>query len=165
MVKKSAINYNSDHKTIFLLRHSDAVNCGYFSDFERNLTETGTQRAIDLGVEVKNIDLDCILCSPAKRTKETLAALNFENVPVLETPSLYLANLDDIKDELINISNSIDKLLLIGQNNGISELASYLVGEYILLSTCQFVEIRLQILDWNHIGCSIGSIKRNILIN
>lgn len=165
MVKKSAINYSSDHKTLFLLRHSDAVNSDYFSDFERRLTETGTQRAIHLGATVKNNDLDYILCSPAKRTKETLAALNFENVPVLEIPSLYLANLQDIKDELIKISNSIDSLLLIGHNNGISELASYLLGENILLSTCQFVEIQLQIIDWNHIGCSIGSIKRNILIN
>jgi phosphohistidine phosphatase len=154
---------SSNHKTIFLLRHSDAKTKGVPSDFERELSLIGRKRVQDLAKRVSdNITLDKIYYSSAKRTTETFRILRFNRFPSINSDKLYLAEKNELIDFIMDLPDSLQKVLIIGHNNGLSELASYITSESIYLSTCEFIEIGLEIESWKYISSGIGILKRNI---
>ena len=157
---KSSLN----HKTIFLLRHSDAEAKGLPGDFERELSLTGKRRAQNLAKQVSDkIDLDKIYYSSAKRTTQTFTILKFDDVPSINTDELYLAEKNQLTDFIMDLPDTLQKILIIGHNNGLSELASYITSDHIQLATCEFIEIELEIDNWKHLSLGIGLLKRNIL--
>ena len=71
-------------KKIFFLRHAKSSWSDFsLKDFDRPLSTRGIQDAKLMGnyFKAKNIDLDIVISSPSKRTKETLKHLFSNNAP------------------------------------------------------------------------------------
>ena len=83
-----------------------------------------------------------ILCSSAVRTRQTLDQIKalFADVPLTFLDELYLASAGELL-KIINELQSPEDVLLIGHNEGISELASELSAGFILLKTCGLVSL------------------------
>ncbi len=114
---------------LYLLRHAKAEPWSPLgNDFSRSLTSGGTQHAkLVAGWALKTLTApDTILCSPAKRTRETLA-------PLLGHWSQLLANTDYV-DSMYNASLNMlltlaedafgysERLLMVGHNPGIEQM-------------------------------------------
>jgi phosphohistidine phosphatase len=97
----------------------------------------------------------------ANRTRETVNLLDLKTTEVLLYNSLYLAEKELILSEIEKVPNNVNKLLVVGHNNGLSNLASYLTGRNLLLSTCEMVEIQLETKEWTLIGQETGVLIRN----
>ncbi len=151
---------------LFLLRHGKATKYqDDISDYSRTLNKQGTAQVNQLGyiLREKGIKVDHVLASSAARTVETAEIVNhFLNCTSIQfEKSLYLAECNTIL-KLINLSGKGSSLLYVGHNNGISDLAAYLTGLPILMSTSQLVEIEFAFDDWKMISAATGTIKLDI---
>ena len=162
MANDQAIPSNLSPKILYLLRHSDAVNSAD-NDYNRKLSHLGKDKAHHFSTKFSaEFSFDLVLCSSANRTKETLNLLELKQTEILFFDSLYLAEKEMLLAEIEKVPVRITNLLIIGHNNGLSELASYITSESIYLSTCEFIEIGLEIESWKYISSGIGILKRNI---
>jgi phosphohistidine phosphatase len=155
---------NSSLKTIYLLRHSDAEPMRVATDFERELTSAGKERVKILANQIRQkFDFDHIYYSTSKRTMQTYSILKLDHLPSIGLDKLYLAEIKQLVEILEEIPNSLQSILMIGHNNGLSELATYISSENVYLSTCELMEIQLEIDNWKLISSGIGKVKRNFL--
>ncbi|HEX4111683.1 MAG TPA: histidine phosphatase family protein [Stellaceae bacterium] len=117
---------------LYLLRHAKAVSKeGDFRDIDRPLDERGREgaRAIARWLKQNEITPELVLCSPAARTRETLDLVVgvFGPPPDIRYESgLYLADADRLLARLRDIADDIQRVMLIGHNPGIHELAQSL---------------------------------------
>jgi phosphohistidine phosphatase len=113
---------------------------------------------------------DVILCSPAKRTRQTADRLVAEdpNAPALQLePELYLATASALLARLRRLPAEASRPMLIGHNDGIWELARRLaeVGPADQLAalrekypTGALVWLRLPIEQWAELGHGHGEL-------
>ena len=161
MANDQAMPSNFNPKTLYLLRHSDAVNSAD-NDYNRKLSHLGKDKAHHFSTKFStDFSFDLVLCSSANRTKETLNLLELKQTEILFYDSLYLAEKEMLLAEIEKVPVRISNLLIIGHNNGLSDLAIYLTGSNIHLSTCQMVQIQLETNAWNLLGQETGRIVRN----
>ena len=161
MANDQAMSSNFNPKTLYLLRHSDAVNSAD-NDYNRKLSHLGKDKAHHFLTKFSTeFSFDLVLCSSANRTKETLNLLELKQTEILFYDSLYLAEKEMLLAEIEKVPVRISNLLIIGHNNGLSDLAIYLTGSNIHLSTCQMVQIQLETNAWNLLGQETGRIVRN----
>lgn len=108
-----------------------------------------------------------VLVSAAKRTRMTLKTMDklLEKKTVHYDNALYLASLATLKKQLENQNDNIENLLLIGHNDGLSDFASFLVGDYIYLPTSGYIELELPISSWTHVSKDIASIRAEFYSN
>src|SRR5207244_1171995 len=70
-----------------------------------------------------------VLCSPSRRTRETLELLgDVIEVDVLLEPALYAANEDELLGVLRGVPARVPSALVIGHNPGLQRLAVALAG-------------------------------------
>ena len=150
-------------KQLMILRHAEPT--GWQSaadDFSRPLCEAGTAHAQLIAAYISDHRLlpDDILCSPAQRTFETLQpllALNPKIEPAVRyIPQLYNARTETIISLLDFSFAEKDRVLIVGHNPGLSELASKVTSNpegsyYFGLTTGTLV-----VVDFDA-GWSIGS--------
>ena len=161
MANDQAIPSNLSPKILYLLRHSDAVNSAD-NDYNRKLSHLGKDKAHHFSTKFSaEFSFDLVLCSSANRTKETLNLLELKQTEILFYDSLYLAEKEMLLAEIEKVPVRITNLLIIGHNNGLSDLARYLTGSNIHLSTCQMIQIQLETNAWNLLGQETGRIVRN----
>ena len=119
---------------LYLLRHAKSSwNEPALKDFDRPLAPRGWNTAPLMGdyMEKQGYKPDCILCSPAMRTRETLEMIqrHLNGSPeVFFNDSLYHASASGIIDLIRTLDGRYGKLLVIGHNPGIQELALLLTG-------------------------------------
>ena len=116
--------------TLSLLRHAksswDQTN---LDDFSRPLAERGQKTAPLMGAYLIENDLrpDLILCSAAVRTRATLDLVmpSFEPAPpaLVYEEGLYLASASQLLNRLHSISARWTKVMMIGHNPGLHDLA------------------------------------------
>lgn len=120
-------------KTLYLLRHAQASTDHGGDDKSRPLTDQGREDALALGRHIKKIynHFDLVLCSPAKRTRETLSALqNFYDFDQTEFPEiLYNGSTGDYLYEIQKISDKTHSVLFIAHNPSIHELGILLAAQ------------------------------------
>jgi phosphohistidine phosphatase len=162
MDNDQVIQSNFSPKFLYLLRHSDAENnSADGKDFSRKLSQFGKQKAREFSSKYSSeLRVDLVLCSLANRTRETVNLIDLKITEVLLYNSLYLAEKELILSEIEKTSNNVNKLLVVGHNNGLSDLASYLTGKNLLLSTCEMVEIQIETTEWTLIGQETGVLIR-----
>lgn len=135
---------------IYFLRHAKTEPLSKNgSDFDRCLAEKGTAQALDLCVELLDLNPKKIACSSAVRTRETLLPF-LEKAPktkIIYLDELYLASLESWKT--IFPKNAKDRTLFVGHNEGISEFISYLIDEDIELKTGTLVALESTLSDPN----------------
>lgn len=122
-------------KDLLLLRHAKSSwEAPGRSDIDRALNKRGRKAAVRLAAWFKAQKLRpaLILCSPAKRTRETLELLQaaWSKPPEIHYQErLYLAEADDLLVWLHELSDAIPSVLVIGHNPGLQELALRLLPD------------------------------------
>ncbi|HVZ08091.1 SixA phosphatase family protein [Rhodopila sp.] len=120
-------------RQLLLLRHAksswDDKSC---PDRDRPLNNRGRRNVARMAREMHALGLepDVILVSPARRTMETMEALEpWADSPLIEpTESLYLADVPDLLGALHGVAETVRSVLLIGHNPGLHDLAISLAG-------------------------------------
>ena len=115
-------------RELILLRHAHAepANTGQ-ADLDRPLSPEGLAEAEAAGrwLAERGLVPDCVLCSPARRTRETLeavlAAVGYVDQRL--EPRIYDATPGTLA-ALIDEHRDVDRLLLVGHNPGLEELAA-----------------------------------------
>jgi len=122
--------------TLTLVRHAHAEWPGYSGrDIDRPLNNGGPDRARDTARAIRSAGLrpDVILCSPARRTRETADILARElelaTGAMLVDDRLYNASADALESAALEAATGHAHVLMVGHNPGISELARRLSGD------------------------------------
>jgi phosphohistidine phosphatase SixA len=115
-------------RELILLRHAETEElCAGDSDRDRQLTERGRAEAVAAGrwLADHKLNIDRVLCSPARRTQQT-AELALPNLPVTLAPEIYDATPGTLFT-LIDQHQDATTLVLVGHNPGIEQLVALLV--------------------------------------
>ena len=125
-------------RELILLRHAhaDAAQPGQ-NDLDRPLSPEGLAEAEAAGRWLAEHDRkpDCVLCSPAVRTRQTLEAVLRETgyAPERIEPAIYEATPGTLID-LVDAHAGVGRLLLVGHNPGLEQLAALMysgqTGDY-----------------------------------
>lgn len=132
-------------KTLYLLRHAKSSwDDSRVSDFDRPLNNRGRREAEKIAEYMKENKYipEYIICSTAKRTRETLdLILNIIKFggEVIYLDNLYLASSSGIEREIDSIR--AESLLVVGHNPGIEDYLSILVGEELIMKTSHLAVI------------------------
>lgn len=120
-------------RTLYLLRHAKARREREVSDRDRQLHRKGIRQAAALAAYLGTLGepLDLVLCSPSRRTRDTLALVlpALGNRPAVEFPdALYLASADTLRAAVRGVGEEVGALMLVGHNDGIHQFALDLAG-------------------------------------
>ncbi len=129
----TACLYPADMGQLLLLRHAKSSwDDPDLADHARPLNLRGQQAAKAMALAMRQFGLqpDHVMVSSARRTLQTLAALDlWQRPPVVEPmDALYLADAEDMLDLLREIPAAADSVLLVGHNPGLHLLAMMLAG-------------------------------------
>ncbi len=119
-------------KTVLLLRHAKSSRDDpEMADFDRPLAPRGRRDAPRMGkwMEAAGIRPDLVLCSDARRARETWTALSGSLRwvgPVLFERGLYMASAKALCRRLQRLTGTVGSVLVIGHNPGIEEAAQVL---------------------------------------
>ncbi len=121
-------------RQLLLLRHAKSSwDDPKLSDHARPLNLRGRQAAAAMAEEMRRLGLlpDLVLVSSARRTLQTLAALDpWDHPPRVEPlDALYLASAADLLLTLQSAVPSARCVMLVGHNPGLHELALFLSGK------------------------------------
>ena len=151
-------------------------------DFDRPLAERGRRDAPRMGAYMREhaIMPDLVLCSTARRTRETLdlllvdltpAAVKLRSAPprVDFEEALYLAESFDLLDRVRMVPRGVARVMLVGHNPGMHELAmdlagagaradrTHLAGKF---PTAALAVITFEVADWSEVALARGRLER-----
>lgn len=156
-------------KSLFLLRHAKAIPGELISpDCDRPLSDRGFKDSQQLAAKLvkKNIDFDVLMTSHAIRaitTAQIIAnVLGRKQKHIAVEKLIYEGNATDILQIIALFPKKIDRILLVGHNPSISEIAFRISREPILMTTCSLIELSIDIKRWDGLP-SIKSAKVRIL--
>lgn len=164
-------------KTIFLLRHGKAdPNRTQAGDEARALTKRGQADAQAIGAYLDQItdEIDCVLCSSAVRTRQTLDALNagvLRTADVHFDQSLYLAPYPVLVRSLQALNENYASVLVIGHNPGLHELGCALIKPSLTAAanaiavhfpTCALAHIEAACETWFEVSAGCGDLAHFI---
>ena len=123
-------------KSILFLRHAKSSwGSPGTADHERPLNGRGKAAAEAMAAHIAALEApppDLILCSTATRSRQALTPLLDRLVPapttLIET-GLYLASEDSLLERLQALQAKVGRVLVIGHNDGMWELATALAGK------------------------------------
>jgi len=152
-------------KRLLLLRHAKSSwSDPRQADFDRPLNPRGKKACERMGpfLRARIRPPDCILCSPAVRTRETWERIapmtGWSNPELRFETGLYAASTAAIRDILAALPDTVESVLVIGHNPALQDLAISLIGrgraEQIeklaeKLPTCGFVEMEAEVDSWS----------------
>jgi phosphohistidine phosphatase len=130
-------------------------------DFDRELLSRGYEQLSEFRAFVgqRELSVDHIYCSTAKRTRQTLDEIAdlFPNATISFHDELYLACWSELLS-FLSTKNSSQTSLLIGHNEGLSELASYLTNTDIHLKTCGYLQLSFPFDHSGFISANTGGV-------
>lgn len=148
---------------IHLIRHAKTEHSSFSGkDIDRNLMGKGIVQAnvLALYLSERRVGDQHIWCSAAARTRQTAAIVFHTQVSQAITyfDELYLC---DSAVYLAKINAFVDsnELVIVGHNDGISELVSYLCGESTHLRTAEYVCIELTVATWREVSFGTGILR------
>jgi phosphohistidine phosphatase len=148
-------------KILLLIRHAKSDwDDSSLKDFDRPLNERGKNDAPKMAHRLldKNISIDALIASPAKRAKKTarLFAEVFKKneEEIIYKPELYLPGLDVFYTVVENTNNKFNTIAIFSHNPGITEFAYMLTPKSIPMTgipTCGIFAVRLLSANWKDI--------------
>ena len=145
------------HKVLLILRHAKSSwKDKKADDHDRPLNNRGRREAIKMGEHLKKMNIypDTIITSSALRAIETtkyLCRYSGYNNLVEVNFSLHRGGIDAYINALATVSNDKQKLLIVGHNPDLEELAGILINGKIRIPTCTLVQLKLSIENWKSI--------------
>jgi len=163
-------------KHLYLLRHGKSSwDDPALADHERPLAPRGRKAARKVAACMRRsrIHPALVLCSPSRRTRETLELLGkaVEGEVRLE-PALYAADEDELLRVLRGLREPSPSVLVIGHNPGLQGLAVELAGrgdaaQLARLSekmpTAALASISLPIESWNELAPGAGELVAYVM--
>lgn len=139
---------------LHLLRHAKTNQQSETGrDFDRKLLPKGVQQCLEISDFLEKLDNYEVHCSSSMRTRQTYELIS----PKVATANIHFW--DDLYHashlELLQFINSLETskdILLIGHNEGISDLASYLTDQFISLKTCGYICLEADISSWSELS-------------
>ncbi|MBG0560500.1 SixA phosphatase family protein [Actinoplanes aureus] len=127
-------------RTLILLRHAKAETPGEIDDYDRALAPRGESDADAAGAWLADEKLhpDLVICSPAKRTRQTWQAASIALVQGERSSSapevhyeegLYWGGRTEVFDLLRTVPDTVRTILVIGHNPTMSEVSALLVPD------------------------------------
>ncbi len=158
------------YKVLLILRHAKSSwKDKKLDDHDRPLNKRGRREAIKMGEYLKKMNMmpDTIITSSALRaietTKYTCRYSGYNNLVEVNF-SLHQGGIDAYINALTAVANDKQKLLIIGHNPDLEELAGIIINKTIKIPTCTLVQINLSIENWKSISlhCNFRSELVNI---
>ena len=146
-------------KVLILVRHSRPESrVSSFKDFERSLTNEGISDSDKMARFLLDSGIipDFILTSAAKRAIETsrifAKTLKIGEKNIKSTRDLYYSSANSILDQINGISDTVNCLMIVAHNPGISELSNGLSsGRAFYLENTQVSLLEYEIDSWSRI--------------
>lgn len=147
---------------LHLIRHAKTNQASPTGDdFDRQLLPRGKRQCATLYkfLSKKEWDVPTILCSGAKRTRETYAGIEnaFITKRLRYDDQWYLCSYKTWLSTLWKEKRAKD-IILIGHNFGISDLVNYLTEEEIVLGTSEYLCMEFEGDSWMEISKGMGKI-------
>ena len=125
-------------------------------DHDRPLNNRGRREAIKMGEHLKKMNIfpDTIITSSALRAIETtkyMCRYSGYNNLIEVNFSLHRGGIDSYINALSTISNDKQKILIVGHNPDLEELAYGLMNKKIRIPTCTLIQLKLSIENWKSI--------------
>lgn len=117
-------------KQLFVLRHAKSSwDDPGLEDHERPLAPRGRQAVKVLAEHLRTNDIHPVqvLCSTARRTRETLDGVDPDGERLIE-PELYGASAEGLLERLHQVPAEVDSVMLIGHNPAVQLLVLRLAG-------------------------------------
>ena len=161
-------------KSLFLLRHAkSAWDDSVERDFDRPLNERGRVAAQAVGQAMGSTGLrfDHVLASPARRVVQTIQEMvtTFGDIDLHYEQRLYLASTQTLLDIVHGAEDWIGRLLLIGHNPGLEQLALLLGRPGPIRAeieqkypTATLVSISFQTRHWRDVAAGAGTLEHFI---
>ncbi|MFW5699176.1 MAG: SixA phosphatase family protein [Planctomycetota bacterium] len=146
-------------KHLYVLRHAKSGHDHPdLSDFDRPLKKRGCSDARIIGSVLAEAgdNPDLIVSSPARRALDTARIVagqtDYDPKEVQTDRRLYLADVDDVMTVLRELPDAADRVLLVGHNPGLFELALFLGADDLDgLPTAACYQIAFAVEHWNAI--------------
>jgi phosphohistidine phosphatase len=120
-------------KRLFLLRHAKSSwDDPRLDDHDRPLAPRGLRASAVMAEHLRQerIAPTLVLCSPARRTRETLErVMPLDRAEVRIEDELYRASSKDLLQRLRELPHEVDSVMLIGHQPAIQQLALQLAAE------------------------------------
>ena len=143
---------------LYLLRHAKTnQQSPTGKDFDRRLLPKGHAQCALMQKHLEGTQEVHILCSSAQRTRETLKGIDLSHLDVEFRDDLYLCSRDTLLKAIWGCKSDND-LMVIGHNFGISDLAEYLLEDYIEMRTCELLVFDFDIDTWQEVFKGLGSL-------
>jgi phosphohistidine phosphatase len=114
-------------RSVYLLRHAKSSWKTGRPDHERPLAGRGRRAAKAIAAHLRDagIEPELVLCSTARRTRETLELISpaLGSAVVAIEQELYGADNDELLERLRAVPDDVASVMLIGHNPGMQELA------------------------------------------
>lgn len=154
-------------KTIYLVRHAKSSwQYPELDDFERPLNRRGRESLIFMGEILCNLKVapEIMLSSPANRAAMTArgiaAAVNYPLDKIQYIEAIYMASEGVLLELIRSIKKSVNEVMVIGHNPGLTDLANYIGDRRIdNIPTCGVFCLDLDIMSWLKTGEHCGRLK------
>jgi phosphohistidine phosphatase len=152
-------------KIIFFRHAKTELNAKTGKDFDRGLRDNGIRQCTVMNDFIKKefsgVDF-FVLCSTAKRTRQTYKrAFDGIQSKVKYLDDLYLASAAEILKiiQYENVPNDV-QLVILGHNDGLTDLVNYLTDANCYVQTSGWVEITFDVDDLQLLSRGLGTIAR-----
>jgi phosphohistidine phosphatase len=146
-------------KTLFLIRHAKSSwDDTALPDKDRPLNDRGKRDAPKMGKRLARRDVkpDLILSSPAMRaltTAEIIAKkLDYKRKDIVVNDRLYAGEADDLLNVIHKLGDKRERVILVGHNPELTELAHRLSSEITHMPTCAVAAFTFDAKSWSNIG-------------
>lgn len=120
---------------LYLMRHGQTTHSKQpLNDFSKSLTKNGVHQTLNIYHQIQQLKLpmpDCVLCSSATRTTQTLELLIplFPNADIFYKDALYLAPKERLEELINTVSSTYHTLLIVAHNHGMENLLNCLIDK------------------------------------
>ena len=154
-------------KTIYLVRHGKSSwKYPNLDDFERPLNKRGRKNAPFMGAILKKLKVapDLIISSPANRASTTARIvahhINYSLEEIQYSENIYEFSANALIDVIEHLNDDIKKVMLVGHNPALTDLANYIGDTPISnIPTSGVFCADLDIPSWAKISDSCGKLK------
>ncbi|HTF50683.1 MAG TPA: histidine phosphatase family protein [Pseudonocardia sp.] len=117
---------------LLLLRHAKSSwDDPALADHDRPLAKRGRRAAELIGEHLRAAGLrpGLVICSPSRRTRETLELLSLDGPEVRLEDAVYEASEEELATVVGGLPEAVQSVLLIGHNPSMGDLAGWLSGQ------------------------------------
>ncbi|OFX14890.1 MAG: hypothetical protein A2516_05460 [Alphaproteobacteria bacterium RIFOXYD12_FULL_60_8] len=156
-------------KNLFLLRHAKSSWADPATDdFDRPLNKRGIEAATLMRAHLSKVKVrpDLVLCSPARRAKETydLVAPALKGAEVVFDKKLYIFDYRPVLERIGAVEDKVSTLLVIAHNPALEELTQWLTSaDLAKFPTGALACFKVSVKSWKDLaqgGCTLSAFIR-----